>query len=303
MILTGKPWNEETWSWFFDAGGDGEPPIIKASGGTGLAGAILSPTPLSPLNPGTLYGPATGVAADIYDKQVQRVANRYLVIEQPIPGRTLGLTSGDDQYLVECWEIFDGVWNQNEWAERDADGFWYLSGRADYTMNIAGRRVTAPTIDDVVTFHPAVGEAAFVGVPHPEKGQTPVAFAMVDGAAKHPGIAEELAHKTATELSGPFRPSAVYVVEAIPRTQTGKIPRRILRGSYLGEPLGNPSTLENGTPSWRRSRGVSETRLTSTRTVLARYGGYRSSLNRRDSVYSPRPTRPSVGCIASALLS
>lgn len=245
---TGEPWDEDGWRWFLEAVGGGEAPIINASGGTELAGAILAPTPVVPLKPATLYGPAPGVAADIYDDDGNSVDEGYLVVELPIPGMTHGLTGGRERYLAEYWSDFDGVWNQNDWAERDEDGFWFITGRADDTMNIAGRRITAPTIEGVIAEHSDVGEVAVVAVPDETKGQVPVAFVtLAEGAdPSEERLEEALFEQVADELGAPFRPAAVHVVPALPRTQTGKVPRSVLESTYLGEPTGDTATLENG---------------------------------------------------------
>lgn len=243
---TGEPWDEETWTWFLEEVGGGEAPIINASGGTELAGAILSPTPSVPLKPGTLYGPAPGVAAAIYDENGNPTDKGYLVVELPFPGMTHGLTSGDERYLNEYWKTFDGVWNQNDWAERDEDTFWFITGRADDTMNIAGRRVTAPAIEEVITGHPAVSDVAIVDVPDETKGQVPIAFVTpANPDTDEDSLEREVSKRVADELGSPFRPAAVHLVSGLPRTQTGKIPRDVLRDAYLGDAPGNVSTLEN----------------------------------------------------------
>jgi acetyl-CoA synthetase len=252
---TGEPWDEDGWQWFFEEVGGGEVPVINASGGTELAGAILVPTPLTPLKPATLAGPAPGVAANIYDENGEPADEGYLVIEQPIPGMTNSLTAGDERYLDEYWREFEGVWNQNDWAERDADGCWYITGRADDTMNVAGRRVTAPEIEEVIAGHPAVEEASVVPVPHDVKGEVPVAFVTrLDGGDGGGGgeggesddeLAESVRERVATDLGAPYRPAAVHVVPALPRTQTGKIPRGVIEAVYRGQPAGNVSTLSD----------------------------------------------------------
>lgn len=242
---TGEPWDEETWKWYFNAVGDGEVPIINASGGTELAGAILSPTPKTPLKPGTLYGPAVGVAANVYDGQGNIAKEGYLVIEHPIPGMTHSLTDGDERYLQEYWSKFEGVWNQNDWAERDEDDFWFITGRADDTMNIAGRRVTAPEIEEVISGHRAVDEATVVPVPDDTKGQVAVAFVtlLFDTDSDSGTLADEVGNIVGEELGRPFRPARVHIVPGLPRTQTGKIPRDVIESVYLGNSAGDTSTL------------------------------------------------------------
>ena len=244
---TGEPWDEETWTWFLESVGNEEAPIINASGGTELAGAILSPTPAVPLKPGTLYGPAPGVAASIYDENGEPTDEGYLVVELPFPGMTYSLTSGDERYMNEYWKTFDSVWNQNDWAERDEDGFWFITGRADDTMNIAGRRVTAPAIEEVITGHSAIDDVAIVDIPDETKGQVPVAFVTLAESDTDIGsIEQEIVERVADELGSPFRPVAVHSVPDLPRTQTGKIPRDVLRDTYLNSSFGDVSTLENG---------------------------------------------------------
>lgn len=223
---TGEPWDEEGWQWYLDAVGGGEAPIMNASGGTELAGAILSPTPTTPLKPGTLYGPAPGVAANIYDEDGQHTDEGYLVIELPIPGMTHSLTDGDERYIAEYWSDFEGVWNQNDWAERDEDGFWFITGRADDTMNVAGRRVTAPEIEETIGGHPAVSEATVVPVPHETKGQVPVAFVTLleDADVDFTDLEREVQDRVSENLGAPFRPARVHIVPALPVPRPGRFP-------------------------------------------------------------------------------
>lgn len=244
---TGEPWDDESWRWFLNAVGGGDAPIINVSGGTELAGAIVGPTPVTPLKPNTLYGPVPGIAGNIYDEDGNPADEGYLVVEQPSIGMTKSLTSGDERYLEEYWTDFDGVWNQNDWAERDEDGFWFITGRADDTMNVAGRRVTAPAIEEVILDHPAVDEASVVPVPDEVKGQAPAAFvSLVEGAdVSADELESEIVDHVAENLSGAFRPASVHILSSMPRTQTGKIPRGVIESTHLEDDPGNVSTLQN----------------------------------------------------------
>lgn len=244
LASTGEPWDNEGWNWYFEEVGGSEVPIINASGGTELCGAILSPTPIAPLKPGTLYGPAPGVAANIYDESGTPANKGYLVVELPIPGMTHSLTTGDDRYIEEYWSDFDGVWNQNDWTVRDEDGFWFITGRADDTMNIAGRRITAPEIEEVVAGHPNVGETTVIPKPDPTKGQVPVVFVTAISEVDAEKISKSISELITKELGAPFRPAEVHVVPGLPRTQTGKIPREVIESAYMGEEIESTGTLE-----------------------------------------------------------
>lgn len=245
LASTGEPWDTDAWQWFFEAVGDRECPIINASGGTEFCGAILSPTPMTPLKPGTLYGPAPGVPAAIYDENAEPADEGYLVVEGPVPGMTRSLTSGDDRYLEEYWSDFDGVWNQNDWAAVDDDGFWFVVGRSDDTMNVAGRRISASELEAAITDVEYVTEAVVVSVPDEQRSEVPVAFVTVEDGTTG-GVEAAVNARVTDRLGAPFRPASVHVVSAIPRTQTEKVPRKVIRSTYLGDPPEDVSTLVQG---------------------------------------------------------
>jgi acetyl-CoA synthetase len=242
---TGEPWDEETWNWYFEAVGDEKLPIINDSGGTEAAGGLLAPTPLTPLKPTTLWGPAPGIPANVYGEDGEPAREGYLVVEGPFAGMSRSLTDGDERYLDAYWRDFEGVWNQNDWVEIDDDGFWFISGRADDTMNVSGRRITAPELEGVVSMHPSVSDAAVIPVPDETRGQVPIGFVtLIEDADPAADLTAAVNEVVTTELGAPFRLDAVYAVGDLPRTQTGKIPRSVLETSYLEMVPADTSTLE-----------------------------------------------------------
>ncbi len=243
---TGEPWDEETWNWYFESVGGGHLPVVNESGGTETCGGLLGVTPLTPIKPGTLWGPAPGVPANVYDEAGEPTDEGYLVVEGPVPGMTRSLTDGDERYETEYWRDYDDAWNHNDWVEIDEEGFWFIRGRADDTMNISGRRITAPTIEAVIEEHDIVTDSAVVSVPHDVKGEVPVAFVTTDVESDERKLSEAINGLISDELGPMFRLQALYVVPALPRTQTGKLPRGLIESVYLGESPGDTSTLEHG---------------------------------------------------------
>jgi len=241
----GEPWDRETWTWLFEAVGGGHLPIINISGGTELFGGLVSASPLTPLAPATVWGPEIGVPANVYDEDGTPSDEGYLVCEGPIPGMTHGLTSGDERYLEEYWSDFEGVWNQNDWVEIDGAGYWYVTGRADDTMNVSGRRITAQELEGVILEHPDVVEAAVVAVPDEHGNSVPVGFVVTaDGAGTV--TCESVNERIEAHLGAPFRLDALYAIDAMPRTQTGKVPRTRIEAAYLEGTDDDVSSLEHG---------------------------------------------------------
>jgi acetyl-CoA synthetase len=241
---TGEPWDDETWTWFFEAVGDSRLPIINDSGGTEACGGLLAPTPKTPLRPTTLWGPAPGIPANVYDENGGPATEGYLVVEGPFVGMSRSLTDGDERYLDAYWRDFEGAWNQNDWVEIDGDRFWYISGRADDTMNVSGRRITAPELEGAVTSHPAVAEAAVIPVPDETRGQVPVAFVTVAESDHSSDLTDAVNDVITEELGAPYQLESVYTVSRLPRTQTGKVPRSVLETTYLEETPDDTSTLD-----------------------------------------------------------
>ncbi len=164
---TGEPWDEASYRWYFENVGGGRCPILNISGGTEILGCFLMPMPIQPLKPCTLGGPAPGMAVDVFDERGRPVrgSTGYLVCTKPAPSMTRGIWRDPERYLETYWTRWKGVWHHGDWASVDEDGYWFLHGRADESMNIAGRKVGPAEVENALTGHPAVSEAAVIGVP------------------------------------------------------------------------------------------------------------------------------------------
>jgi acetyl-CoA synthetase len=240
---TGEPWDETSYRWFFENVGKRRRPIVNISGGTEIIGSFLFPLPIQPLKPCTLGGPAPGMATEVVDDAGQPVRGRmgYLVCTKPAPSMTRGVWGDAQRYREAYWSRWPGLWNHGDWASVDEDGCWFLHGRADESMNVAGRKVGPAEVEDALIEHPAVSEAAVIGVPDELKGEAIVAFVVL----KAPAEPAELTEQVVRALGPAFRPRTIEIVPELPKTQSGKIVRRLMRQRYLGEPLGDTSTVQN----------------------------------------------------------
>ena len=247
---TGEPWDPESWEWFYEHVGGGECPIINISGGTEICGCFLMPMPSEPLKPCTLGGPGLGMDVDIVNGAGESVREDnergFLVARDSCPSMTKSLWSGDERYLSEYWSTWTDLWDHGDWAQKDEDGFWFLHGRADDALNVAGRKVGPAEVESALIDHPAVNQAAAVGAPDETTGTAVVAYVILEeGVEETDELRGELREQVGTELGKPFRPRDVLFVDAFPKTQSGKIIRRAIEAAYTGEELGDLSSLEN----------------------------------------------------------
>jgi len=246
---TGEPWNPEPWWWYFGVVGDKRAPLINYSGGTECSGGILGCTTWTPLKPTAFACPVPGIAADVADARGRSLhgAVGELVIRRPWPGMTRGFWRDPEKYLATYWSRFPNVWVHGDWARSDDDGFWYIEGRSDDTLKVAGKRVGPAEIESAATAHGAVLEAAAIGVPHELKGEAIVLFVVLrSGHGATDALAGEIMDKVAASLGRPLRPEVVRFVTDPPKTRNAKILRRVIRGAYLGQAdLGDLSALEN----------------------------------------------------------
>jgi acetyl-CoA synthetase len=245
---TGEPWNLEPWRWFFDVVGGGRLPIINYSGGTEVSGGLVGGNVITPLKPAAFAGPPPGIAADVVDDKGQPVRNQVgeLVVRAPWIGMTRGFWNDAERYLQTYWSRFPGVWVHGDWAAIDDDGLWYILGRSDDTIKIAGKRLGPAEVESVLVEDPAVIEAAAIGVPDPLKGQALVCFCVL--RAGHEGSAslvDRLKGLVANRLGKPLRPESIEFVKDLPKTRNAKVMRRVIRAAYLGEQPGDLTALEN----------------------------------------------------------
>jgi acetyl-CoA synthetase len=248
MVTTGEPWNPEPYRWLFEHVGGGRCPIINCSGGTEVGACFLSPTPAVPIKECSLGGPALGMAMDVVDAEGRPVRGEVgeLVCRKPFPGMTRGFWRDPERYLDSYWRRLPGIWVHGDWALVDEDGFWFLHGRSDDTLNIAGKRLGPAELESAVIAHPAVAEAAAVGVPHEVKGEVAWVFcALVPGVEPSEELARELRDLAAGELGKAFAPERVLFVSALPKTRSAKIVRRAVKAKALGGDPGDLSSVEN----------------------------------------------------------
>jgi acetyl-CoA synthetase len=246
---TGEPWNPEPYMWLFREVGGERCPIINISGGTEVGACFLSPLPITELKPTTLRGPALGMAVDVWGpdgKPVPPDDVGELVCTKPWPAMTRGVWGDPERYLQTYWSRWPDVWVHGDWASIDEDGFWFLHGRSDDTMNIAGKRLGPAEVESALTDHPAVAEAAAVGVPHEVKGESVWCFVIPKpGQELGDVLQKELKGIVADHLGKAFTPDRVVFVDELPKTRSAKILRRAIRATVLGGDLGDLSSLEN----------------------------------------------------------
>jgi acetyl-CoA synthetase len=246
ITTTGEPWNAGPYDWLNEhIAGGGRIPIVNCSGGTEVGACFLSVTPMAPSKPVSLGFPALGLAMDVYSPEGTPLRGEVgeLVCTRAWPGMTRGIWGDDERYLDAYWRRFPGVWTHGDWASIDEDGYWFLHGRSDDTLNIAGKRIGPAELESAALDHPSVAEAAAIGVPHEVKGETAWIFcALKPGAEQDPaGIRAAVA----SSLGKAFAPERVLFVSALPKTRSAKIVRRAVRAKALGEDPGDLSTLEN----------------------------------------------------------
>ena len=245
---TGEPWNPEPWWWLFRDVGRERIPIVNISGGTEIGACILSANLLQGIKPTSLGGPALGVDADVYDDAGTPVRGEVgeLVMRGSWPGMTRGFWGEPERYIATYWSRFDDTWVHGDWASVDEDGFWYLHGRSDDTLSIAGKRVGPTEVESVAVSLDEVVMAAAIGMPDDVKGEAIALFLVpAPGVIPDDALTAKVKAKTDEALGKAFRPKTVQWVNDLPRTRSQKIMRRVIKAVALGNDPGDLTSLEN----------------------------------------------------------
>ncbi len=245
---TGEPWNPDPWWWLFRTVGGERIPIVNISGGTEVGAVILGVNLHQGLKPTSLGGPSPGMAAEVYDASgtAVRGAVGELVIEDSWPAMTRGFWKDPERYLATYWNRWDDVWAHGDWASVDEDGFWFLHGRSDDTLNIAGKRIGPAEVESAAVAVPEIVMAAAVGIPDSVKGEVVVVYAVPrPDAQPDEELAGRVSDRIAATLGKAFRPAAVRFVSDLPRTRSAKIMRRVVKALVVGSDPGDLTSLEN----------------------------------------------------------
>ncbi len=248
LASTGEPWDPESWRWLFENVGQKRLPIINITGGTEVGACLLSAFPITPLKPCSLVGPSLGMAVDVYDPEGRplRQGVGELVCTKPWPSMTRGIWGDPDRYLATYWSRWPDVWVHGDWASIDADGDWFLHGRSDDTIKVAGKRLGPAEVESILAGHDAVAESAAIGIPHSVKGEAILCFVVTrHGYEPCDLLQAELCARVADALGKSFAPEGVRFVAELPKTRSGKILRRVIQRVATGQNPGDLSTIEN----------------------------------------------------------
>ena len=245
---TGEPWDPDSWNWFFKKIGNKKIPIINISGGTEIIGCFLSPLPITSLKPCTLRGPGLGMDIDVFDDDGKPIRGKmgHLVAKKPAPSMTRGFWNEPDRYIQTYWSKWPNIWYHGDWAFIDEDGFWSLHGRSDDTIKIAGRRTGPAEIEAALIEHPAVSEAATIGVPDKIKGEDIVCFVVLNPDYEpDESLRNDLKDQVVKIMGKTLKPRDIKFVMDLPKTRSAKIVRRIIKSTFLGKEINDTSSVEN----------------------------------------------------------
>jgi acetyl-CoA synthetase len=244
----GEPINPEAWRWYYDVIGKGHCPIMDTWWQTETGMFMITPLPAMSLKPGSASLPFPGVEADIYDEAGNPVAvgeEGYLVLKKPWPAMLRTIYKDPNRYVEQYWSKFPGVYFTGDSARKDKDGYFWIIGRVDDVIKVSGYRLGTAEIESALVSHPAVAEAAAIGLPHDLKGHAIFAYVILRaGYESSDALVEELKKHVSYEMGPIAKPEKITVVSQLPKTRSGKIMRRVLKSRAQGLPDGDLSTLE-----------------------------------------------------------
>jgi acetyl-CoA synthetase len=245
----GEPINPEAWKWYYRVIGKEKCPIMDTWWQTETGMFMITPTPTVPLKPGSGTRPFFGQEAEVLDEHGQPVPDDtegYLVLKNPWPAMLRTIYGDPDRYVAQYWSKYPGIYMTGDSAKRDKDGYFWIIGRVDDVIKVSGHRLGTAEVESALVSHPAVAEAAAIGLPHEVKGQGIHCFVLLrSGFVGSPELAEELRQHVATHMGPIARPEDVKFVEKLPKTRSGKIMRRVLKARAQGLPEGDVSTLDD----------------------------------------------------------
>jgi len=247
----GEPINPEAWKWFYSVIGEERCPIMDTWWQTETGGFMMTPLPCVPLKPGSCTRPFFGNEIDVVDDEGEPVKPGEVgkvVIQKPWPGMARTIHNDPDRYVETYWKTYKkkGWYLSGDSAKKDKDGYFWIIGRIDDVIKVSGYRLGSAEIESALVSHPAVAEAACVGVPHEWKGEAVHAFVILKtGVAGTAELSEELREHVASEVGKIAKPQVVEIVDSLPKTRSGKIVRRVLKAKVLGEEVGDISTLDD----------------------------------------------------------
>jgi len=244
----GEPINPEAWRWYYTVIGKERCPIMDTWWQTETGGFMITPLPITPLKPGSATRPFFGIQADVVDEQGEPVPvgeEGYLVIKTPWPAMLRTIYNDPERYASQYWGKFGNMYQAGVSARKDQDGYIWIIGRIDDVIKVSGYRLGTAEVESALVSHPAVAEAAAIGLPHELKGNAIHAYVILRaGHEKSDKLAEELRAHVSHEIGPIARPEDVTFVDSLPKTRSGKIMRRVLKARALGQPEGDISTLE-----------------------------------------------------------
>jgi acetyl-CoA synthetase len=249
MASSGEPWTPDAFEWLFHNAGLGQVPIINYSGGTEVSGGILSNRTIHPIVACGFFGPIPGMGAAILDEEGNPTSGSIgeLALKLPSPGMPINFWGEPTRYFETYWARWPGIWWHGDFAE-EVGGAWFIRGRSDDTIKVAGKRVGPAEVEAVINSHPLIRESAAIGAPDDIKGEALIIVAKLTAQidpAQQPLLEQELRQLVASQLGKPLTPKRVILVNDLPKNRSGKILRRVIKSLYLGKDAGDLSSLEN----------------------------------------------------------